>query len=257
MKKKLLVSWKLQTRRMFLRQVASGGLFLAGSAFLNPLIRLAHADSLYIYEGSESAHITFTTDPKRIFKAVPEPFQANDKGIMTVWFVYERKVKPKMAAHEYVKAVLAIPVEYIGKGVPMKGIFIEKAYVNDQFSVYAAAEAYGYPSHYANIDWSADRNSIKSTVKKKDGTQVAHISLSLSDKKATSQPWSDVIHFNAQGTAPPLKLSMTEIHEEELERVPGQVVEADLFGVKVNQVIEAVYRKYDWSVPMQSESLAG
>lgn len=49
---------------------------------------------------------------------------------------------------------------------------------------------------------------------------------------------------------------MTEIHEEELERVPGQVVEADLFGVKVNQVIEAVYRKYDWSVPMQSESLA-
>jgi hypothetical protein len=48
---------------------------------------------------------------------------------------------------------------------------------------------------------------------------------------------------------------MTETHEEERERVPDQVVEADLFGIEVNQVIEAGYRKYDWSLPMQSEAL--
>jgi hypothetical protein len=260
MRNQPLIFWKPQTRRDFLRQAAGAGLFLAGSAVLHPLVhgsRLAHASSsLYVYEGSESAHITFTTDPKRIQTTVPEPFQVNDKGIMTAWFAYERKVKPKMAAHEYVKAVLAIPVEYKGKGVPMKGLFIEKAYVNDPFSVYAAAEAYGYPAHYANIDWSANQASIKSTVKKKDGTRVAHMTLSLSNTKAATQPWNDVIHFNAQGTAPSLKLSMTEIHEEELERVPGEVVGADLFGIEINQVIEAVYRKYDWSGPMQSEALA-
>ena len=85
---------------------------------------------------------------------------------------------------------------------------------------------------------------------------MAHIALTLSDTKAGAQLWNDVIHFNAQGTAPSLKLSMTEIHEEELERVPGEVVGADLFGIEVNQVIEAVYRKYDWSGPMQSEALA-
>lgn len=200
MKKKFLVSWKPQTRRMFLRQVAGGGLFLAGSSFLIPLTRHAHADSLYIYEGSEAAHITFTTDPNYILKAVPEPFQANDKGIMTAWFVYDRKVKPKMAAHEYLKAFfLAIPIEYKGKGVPMKGLFIKNAYYNDPFSVYASTEAYGLPSLYANIDLSADRNSIKSTVKKKDGTQVAHIALSLSDKKATSPPWDDIISLMLKG----------------------------------------------------------
>lgn len=260
MKNQPLIFWKPQTRRDFLRQAAGAGMFLAGSAVLHPLVHrpnLAHASSsLYIYEGSEAAHITFTTDPKRIQKAVPKPFQANNKGIMTAWFVYERKVKPKMAAHEYLKVFLAIPVEYKGKGVSMKGLFIKNAYLNDHFSVYASTEAYGYPSHYANIDWSVNRASIKSTVKKKDGTQVAHIALSLSDKKAASQPWEDIILFNAQGIAPLLKLSMTEIHEEELERIPGQVVEADLFGVEVNQVIEAVYRKYDWSVPMQSKALA-
>ena len=203
MKIQPLIFWTSQTRRDFLRQAAGAGMFLAGSAALYPLVhrpKLAHASSsLYIYEGSESAHITFTTDPKRIQKTVPEPFQANDKGIMTAWFVYERKVKPKMAAHEYLKALLAIPVEYKGKGVPLKGFFIEKAYINDQFSVYASTEAYGYPSHYANIDWSVNRASIKSTVKKKDGTRVAHIALSLSDKKAATQPWDDIILFNAQG----------------------------------------------------------
>jgi hypothetical protein len=260
MKHQPLIFWKPQTRRDFLRQAAGAGMFLAGSVVLHPLVhrpKLAHASSsLYIYEGSEAAHITFTTDPKRIHKAVPKPFQANNKGIMTACFVYERKVKPKMAAHEYLKAILAIPDEYKGKGVSMKGLFIKNAYLNDHFSVYASTEAYGYPSHYANIDWSVNRASIKSTVKKKNGTQVAHIALSLSDKKAASQPWEDIILFNAQGNAPSLKLSMTEIHEEELERIPGQVVEADLFGVEVNQVIEAVYRKYDWSVPMQSKALA-
>jgi hypothetical protein len=153
------------------------------------------------------------------------------------------------------KSAVAIPVVYEGKGVPMKGLFIEKAYVNDPFSAYLAEEAYGYPIHYAKIDWSADRSSIRSSVKKNDGTQIAHVALSLSDTKAGTQPEDDIIHFNAQRKGPSPKLSMTETHEEERERVPDQVVEADLFGIEVNQVIEAVYRKYDWSLPMQSEAL--
>ena len=49
---------------------------------------------------------------------------------------------------------------------------------------------------------------------------------------------------------------MVETHEIERERIPGKVVEADFFGIEVNEVLEAVYRKYDWSIPVQSESLA-
>ena len=62
-------------------------------------------------------------------------------------------------------------------------------------------------------------------------------------------------NFTAQGNAPKLKLKMIETHEIEQERIPGRIIEADLFDIKINQVLEAVYRKYDWSMPMQPESL--
>jgi hypothetical protein len=77
----------------------------------------------------------------------------------------------------------------------------------------------------------------------------------LSGTKTGAQEHYDV-HFNAQGHAPALKLNMVETHEIERERIPGKVVEADFFGIEVNEVLEAVYRKYDWSIPVQSESLA-
>jgi len=256
MKNQPLVFWKSQTRRELLRRAVRGGLFLASYAFMNPLTKLVNASqSRYFYEGSEAAHVTFTTDPKRVKQTVPKPFQANNEGVMSAWFIYERLVRPKMAAGEYLKALLAIPVVYKGNGMPMKGFFIEKVYSNDQFRLHAGQDVYGFSTHYANIDWSADQNSIKSTVKKKDGTQVAHVALSLSGTKAGAQEDFPIL-FNARGHAPKLKLNMIETHEIEQERIPGQVIKADLFGIEVNQVIEAVYRKYDWSIPMQPESLA-
>jgi hypothetical protein len=256
MKNKPLIFGKPQTRRTFLRQAANGGLFLAGSTFINQFTKLANASqSRYYYEGSEAAHVTFMTDPMFVQQTVPKYFQANTEGIMSAWFIYERLVRPKMAAAEYLKAILAIPVLYKGHGEPVKGFFIEKGYLNDQFRVYAAQEAYGHSTHYAMIDWSTDQNSIKCTVKKKDGTKVAHVTLSLSETKAGTQE-DYVIYFNAQGHAPALKLNMTETHEIERERIPGKVVEADFFGIEVDEVLEAVYRKYDWSIPVQSESLA-
>jgi len=256
MKNQSLIFWKSQTRRELLRRAVRGSLFLASSAFMNPLTKLAYASaSRFFFEGSEAAHVTFTTDPKRVTQTIPKPFQANNEGVMSAWFIYERLVRPKMSAGEYLKAILAIPVVYKDNGMPMKGFFIEKVYSDDLNRLNYAQEVYGFSTHYAMIDWSADQNSIKSTVKKKDGTQVAHVALSLSGTKTYAREDFGT-HFTAQGNAPKLKLKMIETHEIERERIPGQVIEANLFGIEVNQVLEAVYRKYDWSIPVTAESLA-
>lgn len=234
------------------------GLFLAGSTVLHPLIReskFAHASSyMYGYEGSEAALVRFTTDPKRIRKMVPKPFQANDKGIMTASFVHERKVKPLHSAHEYLRAVLAIPVVYEGMGVSMKGLFIEQMYNDDANSVNYGKWNWGYPSEHANITFAADQSSIKSTVTK-DGIQIGRIDLSLSGTESKPEPGKDVIHFNAQRDPVSPMPTMTKTREVERERFTGQVVQAELFGVEVDQVIGAFYGKYDWYLAPQCEVL--
>jgi len=263
MKKQLPLYWKPRTRREFLRQAASAGTFFAGSAVLYPFIgkpKSALAGQwFYVYRGSEAALITFRIDPNRLRKTVPEVFTPNNRGILIAWFAFERKVEPKAMAHNYHKAILAIPVVFEGqsgfgrRGRRVEGFFIEQAYLNAGVSY--AKRNYGYPLERAKIDWSADKSSIKSTVAK-DGTQIAHIALSLSDSEAEPQPGRDVAHLNLQQNGLTPKPTMTKTREEERIRLPGQVVEANLFGIEDYEVIDAVYRKYDWFLAPHSEALA-
>jgi hypothetical protein len=178
---------------------------------------------------------------------------------MMAWFVHERKVKPAALAHNYHKAVLAIPAVFEGqrgfgrRGRRVEGLFIEQMYT-DTGVIYAKLN-YGYPLEWAKMDWSADQSSIKSTVTK-DGTQIARVALSLSDTEAGLQPGRVVTHLNLQGNGSSPKATMTKTREEERIRLPGQVVEADLFGIEDYEVIDAVYRKYDWFLAPRSEALA-
>ena len=263
MRKLLNIYWKPRTRREFLKQAAGAGLLLTGSAVLDPFMlkpKSAHASQwLYVFRGSEAALVTFRTDPNRFRKTVPEAFKPNDKGILIAWFAYERKVEPRAFAHTYHKAALAIPGVFEGqrgfgrRGIRMEGLFIEQMYLNTGVSY---ARHYGYPLEHAKIDWSADQSSIKSTVAK-DGTQIAHVALSLSDSEAEPKPGRDVAHINLlQEKGSSRKPTMTKTREEERIRLPGQIVEADLFGIEDYKVIEAVYRKYDWFLAPHSEAIA-
>lgn len=263
MRKLLTTYWKPRTRREFLKQAAGAGLLLTGSAVLDPFMlkpKSAHASQWHwVFRGSEAALITFRTDPNRFRKTVPEAFKPNDKGILVAWFAYERKVEPRAMAHTYHLAVLGIPVVFEGqrgfgrRGIRVEGLFIEQAYSDTGVSY--AGRNYGYPLERAKIDWSADKSSIKSTVAK-DGTQIAHVALSLSDSEAEPQPGRDVAHFNLQENGSSPKPTMTKTREEELIRLPGQVVEADLFGIEDYKVIDAVYRKYDRFLAPHSEAIS-
>jgi len=220
----------------------------------------AHASQWHwVFRGSEAALITFRTDPNRLRKTVPEVFTPNNRGILIAWFAFERKVEPPAMAHNYHKAMLAIPVVFEGqrgfgrKGIRVEGLFIEQAYLN--IGVSYAKRNYGYPLERAKIDWSVDKSSIKSTVAK-DGTQIAHIALSLSDSEAEPKPSKVVPHLNLQGNGQSPKPTMTKTREEERIRLPGQVVEANLFGIEDYEVIDAVYRKYDWFLAPHSEALS-
>jgi hypothetical protein len=245
-----------------LKQAAGAGLFLTGSAALDPFLltpKSAHASQWHwVYRGSEAARVTFRTDPNRIRKTVPEDFKPNDKGILVAWFAYEHKVEPPAMAHSFHLAALGIPVIFEGqrgfgrRGRRLEGLFIEQMYSDSVVSY--PKRNYGYPLERAKIDWSAGKSSVKSTVIK-DGTQIAHIALSLSDSKAEPQSGRDFVHLNLQENGSSPKPTMTKTREEERIRLPGQVVEADLFGIENYKVIDAVYRKYDRFLAPHSEAL--
>lgn len=253
------MSWKPQTRREFLKRTAQAGLFSAASFFVPHWIgksRLAHASPWgYVFRGSEAAFIKLRTDPKRIRETVPEIFKPTDQGIMLAWFVSEKKVRPMQ--HLYNKAALAVPVRYEGptgfgrRGVRVEGIFFEQYYLNS--SVSYQKQVYGYPVEHAKIAWSADRNSVNSAVTK-DGTQIARVALSLSGANGRLQPSQDILHLHLPGGSTP-KPSKTRVREEERERIAAEVVDANLFGVRDYEVVEAVYKKYDRFVAPRSEPI--
>ena len=100
---------------------------------------------------------------------------------------------------------------------------------------------WGYNSSDAEIDWSAEEKTFKSTVTVR-GTQIAHITLSLSATEANPQLPKDIIHFNKIGGGS----YMVTMHEEEHKRIPGELDKANLFGFEVDKVLLGIYREYDW-----------
>lgn len=246
-------------RRDFMRWIWHTGLYSSLYSIMCQS-KLAHADPwAYIYRENEAALITFTSHPESVHKMVPKPLKANDKGIMVASFASMHKVEPVHAKNDYLLSSLGIPVVYEAKRgfglVRIEGLFYMEFYSDSETPVSFARRTYGYPSKKAKMSWLANKNKVKSSVTKND-EQVARVEMNISNKGTDTQPGSDTYHFNLVKGTSFQELAITKCRYEEQERIPGQVVEANLFGINIESFVSTFYRKYDFYIPSGPQIVA-
>lgn len=230
-------------------------LFGGGDVVRRIMVRpgLAQASNWsFVHRGCEAAYITFTSsDPEGIRRLVPEPLQVNTRGILTASFASMHKVWPEHARMSYLVGSLAVPVVYAaqrGFGLQqIEGRFIVNTYTDSPTMASFSRNDRGYPVEQAQFDWSADGGSVRSRVTKSN-TEVARIAMSLTDAKVPPPAEIDAYDFNVKRIGPKSELTMTKCRYAEEKLISGTLDDANLFGVEVDQVLDARYRKFDFFI---------
>ena len=204
------------------------------------------------YRGCQAAYVTFTSgDLEGIRRIVPEPLQVNTRGILTASFASMHKVWPEHARMSYLVGSLAVPVVYAaqrGFGLQqIEGRFQVNTYTDSPTMASFSRNDWGYPVEQAQFDWSADGGYVRSRITK-GNTEVARIAMSLTDAKGPPPAEIDVNDFAVKRIGPKSELTMTKCRYAEEKLIPGTLDDANLFGFKVDQVLEARYRKFDFFI---------
>ena len=75
--------------------------------------------------------------------------------------------------------------------------------------------------------------------------------MSLTDAKVPPPAEMDAYDFNVKRIGPKSELTMTKCRYAEEKLISGTLDDANLFGVEVDQVLDARYRKYDFFIVNQ------